>query len=239
MKYNRTVVITPTRSRPENFARMVESCQAMSAGGVDIYAGIDEDDPKLKEYSNIKTTFGYLRFYTDTRQSLSGWTNYLAEMALESLGEDIYLVSMGDDHIVKTSFWEVKLMAMLRLLDGPGFAYGDDLMNGSGLCTCWMVHGRVVSALGWMMLPTCKHMYVDNAIMELGQESNRISYVPNVTIEHLHPVIKKSEMDETYLDAEPNYVTDLEQFRNWRYGPKFQKDVETLKNLEWQEPFRR
>jgi betaine-homocysteine S-methyltransferase len=35
-----------------------------------------------------------------------------------------------------------------------------------------------------MMLPGCEHMYVDNAVLELGRAANRIAYVPEVVIEH-------------------------------------------------------
>lgn len=233
-RHNRIVVITPTRERPENFSRMVESCQTLSASGVTVYAGIDEDDPRLEDYIDLKHDRTTVGLYFQPRKSLSEWTNVLAHYAIEDFGtENLYLVSMGDDHIVKSNFWDVKMTSMLRLLPGPGFAYGDDMMNGSGLCTCWMVSAQVVEALGWMMLPQCKHMFVDNAIMELGEATNRIRYIPNLTIEHLHPTIKKSEIDGTYMDAETNYVPDLEQFRNWRHGPMFELDKKIIEGLKW------
>lgn len=235
-RYNKTIVITPTRSRPENFARMVKSCQEMSGGSIDIYAGLDDDDPRLQDYQKVKSQFGQIKFFVGSRKSLSSWTNELAMQAIKDsdlVKGELYLVSMGDDHVVRSSFWETKMISMLRLQPGPGFAYGDDLMNGSGLCTCWMASARAVEKLGWMMLPRCNHMYVDNAIMELGSAAHRLTYIPDLVIEHMHHVMKKSETDMTYLEAETNYVPDLEQFRIWRNSPEFRAQVRTLEDLTW------
>ena len=227
-------MITPTRSRPENFTRMAESCRTMSGGEIIIYVGIDDDDPLIWKYHEIMPGDVNVKIFVDKRQSLSAWTNVLAKYAIEDFGtSNVYLVSMGDDHVVRTNFWETRLIRAIRNLDGPGFSYGDDMMNGSGLCTCWMVSALVVEKIGWMMLPKCKHMYVDNAIMELGEATNRIKYIPDLVIEHMHPSIKKSEIDITYMDSEINYVPDLNNFRNWRNSPDFVQQARTITDLKW------
>lgn len=232
-KHNQTIVITPSRGRPENFYRMVDACQKLSAGGVTVFAGLDKDDPKLWEYHELKYISDKVLLHVEERKSLSAWTNQLARYAIESFGtKNVYLVSMGDDHVVRSNFWDLRLINGIRSLDGPGFAYGDDMMNGSGLCTCWMVSAIIVEKLGWMMLPKCNHMYVDNVIMELGEASNSIKYVPSAIIEHMHPAIKKSEIDTTYMDSEISYVPDLENFRNWRNSPDFVYQARTITDLK-------
>ncbi len=73
-------------------------------------------------------------------------------------------------------------------------------------------------ALGWMMLPTAQHMYVDNAVLELGRATGRILYRPNVIIEHLHPVAGKAAWDASYREsnADERYVADRTAFEAWR-----------------------
>lgn len=226
-------MITPTRGRPENFDRMVKSCLELSGGNVKIYAGLDLDDPELYNYHKLKYE-GTVSLFVEPRKTLSAWTNDLAKYAIEDFGTDkVYLVSMGDDHVVRTNFWNLKLIHAILLLAGPGFSYGDDMMNGSGLCTCWMVSAKLVESVGWMMLPRCNHMYVDNAIIELGEMSDRIRYVSGVKIEHMHPSMKKSDQDVTYQDSELHYIPDLEQFRNWRNSPEFTKVLKTIESLKW------
>jgi len=230
----RTVVLTPSRSRPNKLDRMLNSIASLSVGEVAVYVGIDMDDPSYQDYQDLLKKYKILTIFNDSRKTLSAWTNSLSTAALYSYGVDgTYLVSMGDDHEVKSDLWNLSLMNSIHALDGPGFAYGDDTINGSGLCTAWMASGKVVNALGWMMLPNCKHFYVDNAIMELGQTSNRIAYRPKVVIEHLHPVIEKSEIDKTYIDASSNIEKDLLAFRNWHVGAQFHQDVQTILEVTW------
>lgn len=191
--------------------------------------GVDDDDKDLERYRKLK-----LPMIIGPRNSLSGWTNFLAQSAIAVYGADnLFLVSMGDDHKVKTSFWNLKLANEIEKLAGPGFAYGDDEINGSGLCTAWMTSAKLVQELGWMMLPTCRHMYVDNVIMELGTYTERIAYVPKVTIEHLHPVVEKSEIDKTYIEASENIGADLKAFRAWRNGRQFFKDADVVLRTKW------
>jgi len=197
-------------------------------------AAVDQDDPNCDSYFKLPLKYENLQVFGGPRDTLSGWTNFLAEAAISSYGiDDVFLVSMGDDHKVNTSFWNKKLAEAIKKLDGPGFAYGDDMINGSGLCTAWMSSAKVVEELNWMMLPSCRHMYVDNVIMELGTETKRISYVPQVVVEHLHPVVEKSEIDKTYIEASENIGADLRAFRAWKNGKQFDIDSDKVRRTKW------
>lgn len=225
------VVITPSRGRPLRFKEMARSATNLSGMGVQVVVGLDDDDQTKHEYIQSGQ---WDEYYSGNRRSLSHWTNFMANMVLRRQFAPGYLVSMGDDHIVRTEDWHIKLRKAIVNLDGPGFAYGDDMMNGSGLCTSWMVSTEIVKALGWMMLPTCQHMYVDTAIMELGEATGRIAYVPEVIIEHCHPNIGKGVIDQTYRDSnnKEQYQHDLSSFRMWRYGPQFGRDVKKILELK-------
>jgi len=230
----RTIILVPSRGRPERLNRMIISAASLSVGGILVIAGVDKDDPKNDEYQELTKLHRNLLMFSGPRDSLSGWTNMLAGAAIANFGiKGTFLVSMGDDHEVQTDLWDLALINSIHSLDGPGFSFGDDQINGSGLCTSWMVSAEVVDALGWMMLPQCRHMYVDSAIMELGNAADRIKYNPLVTIEHLHPIMQKSEIDQTYLDGTSTIDLDLDAFREWHAGPKFKEDVQKIKELTW------
>jgi len=225
-------VLTPSRGRPERFSEMALSALNISEGSVEVILGLDDDDPKKHDYIQKAT---WDEYHTGLRVSLSEWTNKLAGLVLQREFPPEYLISMGDDHVVQTYDWHKKLRDSIKKMDGPGFAYGDDLMNGSGLCTSWMVSSEIVKALGWMMLPKCQHMYVDTAIMELGEATGRIAHVPEVIIEHRHPNIDKAEIDQTYKDNNnaEQYERDLIGFRQWRYGPAFRRDTNKILELKY------
>lgn len=212
------VVLVPSRGRPTQLAELVEAVHATAAGTVEVIAAIDGDDPALADYEALAPC----RYVVGPRQSLCWWTNTLASGVLAANLEPVprYLASLGDDHRPRTPGWDRKLIEAIEALPGPGFAYGNDLLQGKAMPTAWVASAEVVRALGWMMLPTCAHMYVDAAVLALGEACGRIAYRPDVIVEHLHPLAGKAEWDASYREsnADDRYVADRTAFEAWRAG---------------------
>lgn len=221
------VVLTPTRGRPERFARMVSAALGTAHSEVGVWAGIDDDDLSLygSFYPRVKTLIG-------PRLSLSGWTNLLAERVLAEPDPPRYLASLGDDHLCRTPGWDTALVGEIERMGGTGIAYGNDLFQGMACPTAWVMSADIVRALGWMMLPTCQHMYVDNAIAEVGRGLNRIAYRPDVTIEHLHPIAGKAKPDASYIatNSQQRFAADRAAFEAWR-ADQLSRDLATLRTL--------
>ena len=213
------VIVTPTRGRPERFAEFVAAVHATAALDVQVWAGIDDDDPS-DYYTACRDAPGedLIVAYRGDRQSLSAWTNHLAARALEMRHPPRYLASLGDDHRPVTPRWDRKLVDAVEDLPGPGIAYGNDLLQGARLPTAWVVSADIVRALGWMMLPTCAHLFVDTAVLELGRAADRIAYRPDVVIEHHHPVAGKAKWDDSYRasNAAARYDADRAAFDVWK-----------------------
>jgi len=229
-------VIVPTRGRPERFAELVTSVHRTAVGSVEIWPGIDTDDPS--DYLSPLRGLPGAEMIVGTRggrRSLSAWTNDLAERALDGLmGEPPrYLASLGDDHLPRTTAWDRTLIEAIETLPGGvGIAYGNDLLQGPDLPTAWVVSADLVRAVGWMMLPTCAHMYVDNAVLELGRAAGCIAYRPDVVIEHLHPAAGKAAWDDSYRasNAAARHQADRQAFDAWR-GAGLAGDVAKVKAL--------
>jgi hypothetical protein len=49
-----------------------------------------------------------------------------------------------------------------------------------------------------MTFPGCVHLFFDNFVKQLGLDLEYLKYLPDVIIEHMHPVAGKAEMDEGY-----------------------------------------
>lgn len=209
------VVITPSRGRPRQLREMVEAVHSTAAGAVDVVAGLDDDDPHLDEYRDTAPC----RYVVGARQTLSGWTNMLARSAVSHwTPAPRYMASLGDDHRPRTPDWDLKLIEAIEQFGHPGgFAYGNDLLAGQSLPTAWVVSAGIVRALGWMMLPTCGHMFVDAAVLALGQAMGRIVYLPEVVIEHLHPDAGKAHRDESYIESNgpEQCAADWNAFNVW------------------------
>jgi hypothetical protein len=216
------VILTPTRGRAAQFARLVEAVSTTSAGDVSIHAGRDFDDP-----TNYNTLPGLRSPIVDpsvpraVRRSLSAWTNALAERVLASPWPPAYLASLGDDHVPRTPAWDTILIDAIKAMGGTGIAYGNDLLQGRSLPTAWVMSADIVRTLGWVMLPTLEHMYVDNAILELGRAAGCITYRPDVVIEHMHPVAGKAEVDESYRSSNSaaRMAADRRAFESWKADP--------------------
>ena len=104
---------------------------------------------------------------------------------------------MGDDHRPRTDGWDTKMLAALREL-GTGVVYGDDLLQGERLCTSWAMTSDIVRALGRMVPAPVEHMFCDNAVMDLAKAAKCLRYLPDVVIEHLHPLAGKADWDPGY-----------------------------------------
>jgi hypothetical protein len=208
-------VIVPSRGRPRQLRELVDAIHDTAVTDLEVYVGVDVDDPTRAEYTAAAV------FTAGQRLSLSQWTNALAEQVLDGPNPPRYLASMGDDHRPRTKGWDRRLIGAIDSLgDAPGIAYGDDRYQGAALPTAWVVSADLVRAVGWMMLPACAHLYVDNAVLALGQATGRILYCPDVVIEHMHPAAGKAELDDSYRqsNARERYAADRAAFEAWRDG---------------------
>lgn len=227
------VVLTPSRGRPQRLREMVDAVHSTAEGGVRVLVGLDLDDPTHNEYLAGASPTTYYTL-SGRRRSLCAWTNDLAELALTpaTLDTPRYLASLGDDHRPRTPGWDRMLIEAIEAMTGPGFAYGNDLLQGRAMPTAWVASAEVVRELGWMMLPGCEHMYVDNAVLALGEAAGRIAYRPDVVIEHLHPLAGKADWDMSYREsnADGRYAADRLAFEAWRAN-QLAADTATMETL--------
>jgi len=214
------LVVTPSRGRPERLWVMIEACLSLSEADTDIAVGIDRDDPAAARYDEIVRAYhfaysGEVFSVMAPRRTLSMWTN---RIAAANAGEYRAFASLGDDHLPRTAGWDGLLLEALDDLNdyGEGIAYGNDLHQGEALPTAPVISAGIVSALGWMMEPSLRHMNVDDVWRDLGRAAGCLAYVPEVVIEHLHPDAGKAVGDETYAESAAGLSADREAYHRWR-----------------------
>jgi hypothetical protein len=125
---------------------------------------------------------------------------------------------VGDDHLFRTQGWDIRIEGALVK---PGVAYGDDGVHGEAIPTAAFVSSSIVKALGWLALPTCRHLYIDNAWRTLGDRLGSRHYLADVLIEHMHPLVGKAPTDEGYAkaNAPEMYAHDQAAYEAWMAGP--------------------
>lgn len=223
-------VLVPSRGRPESIKRLIDACAKTCRAETHLYFAFDVDDREL--VPNLKATAGApIRgcSVVSSRDSLSGWTNKLAELTWDGYGA---LASLGDDHVPLTPGWDVQLLDAIAKLGGTGFAYGDDRVQGENLPTAVVVSSSIVRKLGWFCLPQLKHYCVDNCWKELGRAAGCLAYVPEVVIEHVHPIARGgAKHDQTYQDASLKLAADLHAWESWRASTEFMIAIREIKEL--------
>lgn len=217
------VVVVPSRGRPaaarETLLAIRETAVRVSTRSVLV---VDANDPTLSDYRDMLTglpTRDYRDVPTlvvlegDETGNLVRATNTVS-MRIAREDPAAIIGNLGDDHRPRTVGWDRTIMAVLR---EPGIAYGDDGIHGKRLPSAPFISAAIVLALGWYALPTCKHLYIDDAWRELGLMLDRLHYLPEVVIEHMHPAVGKGEWDDGYerANAAPAVKRDRRAFDRW------------------------
>jgi hypothetical protein len=207
-------VICPSRGRPANVARLIESFRLTRVHrSTRLIIAVDSSDPDLVGYSNAVSGAGVFLLNVDSkRRNMVQTLNQAASYAVEDVVTILGFV--GDDHVFETGGWDAKLNDALQPMM---IAYGDDGHQHEALPTAVFMDANIVRALGWMAPPGLHHLYVDNAWKVLGEVMQSLRYFPEIKITHLHPHAGRAEWDTTYEDANSRYTNehDRAEYHRW------------------------
>jgi hypothetical protein len=226
------LVITPSRGRPQNAARLIDAVRRTSAAVTHVHIAVDEDDPALPEYRKaVRCMRDGDEFETGPRGGLAAWTN---RVAVRRAGEYRYLASFGDDHEPRTPGWDAALIRAIEDTGGTGFAYPWDGTR-EDIPEAVVVSSDVVAALGWMCEPSLSHWYVDNVWADLGKGAGCIRYLRAVAVDHHHPGAGKARVDATYRAAGAGISADRAAYETWR-SERMAADVAVVRELRERAP---
>lgn len=189
---NDLVVLVPSYGRPDkalDFAVNFENTKESSYTRlVMVY---DQEDDYLPTYKSL----GLDHFVSVTRGMVPA-LNFGCQKVLEQ--RPFAIGFMGDDHFPRTLGWDTQYVDTLWGLS-TGMVYGNDLIQGEELPTQVAMTSNIPRRLGFLAYPKFKHLWVDNSWKALGNSIDRLIYLDDVIIEHMHPAVGKAEMDDNYL----------------------------------------
>lgn len=235
--------IVPSRGRPDNIADLILSWKntVSLASATRLLIVVDEDDPALPEYKKVfLEKSGMCNFdwisndfpETPPHARLGEILNHTAQLALRT-SEITILGFMGDDHRPRTRNWDLRIFEAIDDLEdrtGEGIVYGNDLIQGENLPTSVAMSIEIVRALGFMVPPGLRHMYLDNFWRDLGRDSDCLKYLPDVVIEHLHPIAKKAAWDAGYTSVGVHMGPDSDTYQEY-LKTRYQADLEKVRRL--------
>jgi hypothetical protein len=212
------LVIIPSRNRPQAVAEITESLIEKSIG-VDICFGLDDDD--TSEYTYVPGVI----YERNPRVLMNATNNILANKYANSYN---FICFLGDDVRPRTFAWDKILIEPLR--NKPGISYANDLIQKEFLPTHVAMSSEIIKSLGFMAPPVLKHLFMDNFWLDLGKAINSIHYFENVVLEHLHPALEKSSVDQVYLESWGLFEHDKNAYEKYK-ETDFLQDVEKIMKM--------
>jgi hypothetical protein len=209
---NTMITLVPTRGRPMNAAQLLSAHEELSTAS-DLLFVIDANDPEHDQY-HFEVGQELCMTIDNTSRGMAYPINKAANAIVKQDKYDFFAF-LGDDHRPRTAGWDaILIQAMQRR---PSMAYGNDLFQGQRLPTMIAMTSDIVKALGGMVPPKMKHLYLDNFWKKLGEDLGSLTYIDAVVVEHMHPVAGKAEWDEGYkeVNAQEVYSFDALAYQNY------------------------
>ena len=221
------LVIVPSRGRPHNIAALHDAWSETATGAAALLVAADADDPTLDGYHEVCAERG-IELTVGPRIRMVPTLN---KVAVERAPHHFALGFLGDDHRPRTLGVDAHYLAALRTM-GTGWVYGNDLLAGERLPTQVAMTSDIVQTLGAMVPAPVTHLYADNTWWDLGHALGRITYLPDVIVEHLHPLAGKADDDDGYreVNAADAHEADRLVYAHW-YEHDMPADVAKLKAL--------
>ena len=221
------LVIVPTRGRPHNAEALWQAWRDTSSGAADLLFAVDDDDPMLRHYQDVIGRMPGVLLHVGPRLRMVGTLN---AVAVANASKYRFLGFLGDDHRPRSTGWDQRFCECLS--GGTGIVYGNDLLQGENMPTAVAMTSDIVTALGYMAPPSMVHLCADLCWLEWGKAIDRITYLPDVVIEHVHPALGKAPMDVGYEDANSPGRMSGDSAAYFTYmADRFHDDVAKLKAL--------
>jgi hypothetical protein len=227
------LVIIPTRGRPLAIPEIMQAWDDTGATA-DVLFCVDKDDPELLAYKAHAKTYAddaRFRMVVWARKRLCGTLN---QAALKNADSYRFLAFMGDDHRPRPADrpWDERFRECLSG-GGPGLVYGNDLLQGEEMATAVAMTSDIVTTLGYFAPPVLTHLCLDLVWLDWGRGLNRITYLPDVVIEHMHPAAQKAAMDAGYeeVNSSEQVATDSAAYYDYRDNGGLEADLDKLRAL--------
>jgi glycosyltransferase involved in cell wall biosynthesis len=218
------VILVPSRNRPESIAELIKSLDETETES-DLIVVIDSDEPQIEAYLELGCD---VLMVEKNGKGMAKPLNFAANHFRDKYRHFAFL---GDDHRPRTKNWDTIFINALDEL-GIGLVYGNDLLQGENLATAVAMSGEIVKELGGMVPQDMIHLYLDNFWMTLGKDLNALRYIPEVVLEHLHPVAGKAEWDDQYreVNAPEVYSADKQALDEYLASHTYRHLLQTLRD---------
>lgn len=210
-------MVVPSRGRPHTVAELAAAFRETCTADTALLFAVDMSDETWPDYERAAEQAnpsgrGSVFAIRSPSTSMVEALNLGVRLVLENDWGAEAIGFMGDDHRPRTRGFDRAYLDALAAKSG--IVYGDDLLQRENLPTQCAMSVTLVKALGHMAPPVLAHLYLDNYWLTLGRTAGCITYLPDVVVEHVHPVAGKAVWDEGYarVNGRSMYLRDREAF---------------------------
>ncbi len=200
-----------THRRPERLLTLLRSIRkhGHSTPGIILVNGGDQPTDAYERACNEWMPQGWtLRFDKEDRTHGEACQYLFTEHPNEA-----WYGVLADDGTVETPDWDTKLVA--AALERGIASANDKYKAPHRIGCCHVIRGDVVRALGWIVPPGFKHMYIDDVWETIGNELGCWTCLMDVVVEHHHYHNNKAQMDDSYKNSAKYMHDDSMRFQRW------------------------
>jgi glycosyl transferase/beta-hydroxylase protein BlmF len=185
----------------ERFIKSVASTATESAR-IEILIYVDEDDPEkfnyLVSHKNLTADPAVSRLLNIDLLVDEPLTTPLINNILADRAQGDILMIANDDQVYVDKNWDVRI-------DEEAAKFPDDIYcmwfnegrYREKICTFPILSRKWVDTLGYIEPFLFEHFNCDLWTWQIGQMIDRLHYIPDILVEHLHPDTGKAAADET------------------------------------------
>lgn len=196
----------PSYGRPEKLRALLDAPGGMPENLVVL---VNEDDPRRDDYERLSPW--PIHFVPAGSRAGDVWRE-----VFRLFPDEPFYGMTSDDCIPLTPGWHEKMAA------AAGSHYFANPRGGpswprkmrSAICA----GGDLVRAMGYLVPPGFRHNYIDDVWDLIGTTFRLIAPLPDVTVEHRHPIYGTAKVDPTYARGSADIEQDRQRYEQWRAG---------------------
>lgn len=183
-------ILCPTRGRPEQFKRMVQSALSTSSGKIEIHPSVSDVERSLYNLNSCENNFPF----PDGMPTAHKW-NILAHYA-GMKGASLFMLC-ADDVVFTTPCWDKALLDHYNALENKIHVYHlRDSRNPDGTPHP-IVTREYIEAMGYFLPPLFLHWFVDTWTVEIAKAAGCFTHLKDYELQHIKPS-DQGKPDETH-----------------------------------------
>lgn len=226
-------ILIPTRERPNLQLTLLSSIitTVSDINNVNVYFGVDDDDQYRDVVEKITKAMPFVKMVPIHNNGKFIGINRIWNILAQNCPDEIFGY-VGDDMIFRTNDWDLKILEQFNKQNLPDdkikMVHCWDGYHGPKLSVNAFVHRRYYETLGYFTRPEFLINYSDNWMYQTFKAFDRVTYLPDVYIQHNHWVFKQREIDNTAKRMlSDNHDKDSDQMWS-QLKPTLKNDIEKL-----------